>query len=198
MAEPPPIPPPPAGFGWRSLACLADIIPLFICGHAVAGMVADADALAAYAAQQKWTDGLFELYFRSLSAPSSDSSRRILEYALNPPKEVVEAVIAWSWHLGTTTFLIMLSALTSQETLMGTTLGKRIFRLRTAEIPGGGRPPFLSCLMRSAWKSAFFALPNPFFGLLGIVNFHVPLFRKDRLAWHDLWTRTQVFEETRP
>lgn len=197
MAEPPPIPPTPAGFGWRSLACLADIIPLFICGHAVAGMVADADALAAHAAQQKWTDGLFELYFQSLSSPSSDSSRRILEYALNPPKEAVEAVIAWSWHLGTTTFLIMLSALTTQETLMGTTLGKRMFRLRTAETPGGGRPPFLSCLMRSAWKSAFFALPNPLFGLLGIVNFHVPLFRRDRRAWHDLWTRTQVVEDTR-
>jgi len=197
VAEPPPIPPAPAGFGWRSLACLADIIPLFICGHAVAGIVADADALAAYATQQQWTRGLIELYLQSFSAPSADASRRILEYAFSPPKETIEAVVTWSWHVGTTTFLVMLSALTTQETLMGTTLGKRMFRLRTADFAGGGRASFLACLLRSAWKSAFFALPNPVFIVVGIVNFHVPLFRKDKRAWHDVWTRTQVVESGR-
>lgn len=198
MAEPPPIPPPPAGFGWRSLACLADIIPLFICGHAVARLVADAETLAAYARQQQWLKGILELYARAMRSPGAEANRRIIDHVLHPSSADIEAVVTWTWHVGTVTFLIMLAALTIQEALTGATLGKRIFRLRTAEIPGGGRPPFLSCLMRSAWKSAFFALPNPLFGLLGIVNFHVPLFRKDRRAWHDLWTRTQVVEETRP
>ncbi len=194
MAEPPPIPPSPAGFGWRSLACLADIIPLFICGHAVAGFTADAEALAAYARQQQWIRSFAELYVKALSSPGQKANRRILDHVLHPAAADVDAVVAWSWHVGTATFFVMLAALTAQEAMTGTTLGKRMFRLRTVSLPDAGRPGFLAALLRSAWKSAFFALPNPFFMLLGIVNFHVPLFRKDRRAWHDLWTRTQVVE----
>jgi hypothetical protein len=49
--------------------------------------------------------------------------------------------------------------------------------------PEAEKPGFLRALLRSAWKAAFFTLPNPFFMLLGIVNFHVPLFRRDKRAW---------------
>jgi uncharacterized RDD family membrane protein YckC len=90
----------------------------------------------------------------------------------------------------------MLLALALQEWLLaGRTLGKRIFRLRTIGLPEAEPAGFLRSLLRSAWKAAFFTLPNPFFMLLGIVNFHVPLFRRDKRAWHDRWTRTQVVED---
>jgi uncharacterized RDD family membrane protein YckC len=80
----------------------------------------------------------------------------------------------------------------------GRTLGKRIFGLRTIDMGTGDGPGFLPAMLRSAWKAAFLCLPNPLFSLLGIINAHVPLFRKDRRAWHDLWTRTQVVEDTGP
>jgi uncharacterized RDD family membrane protein YckC len=89
----------------------------------------------------------------------------------------------------------MLLALALQEWLLdGRTLGKRIFSLRTIALPEAEPPGFLPALLRSAWKAAFFSLPNPFFMVLGIVNFHVPLFRRDKRTWHDLWTRTQVVD----
>ena len=78
--------------------------------------------------------------------------------------------------------------------LKGRTLGKLIFNLRTIQLPEAEAPGFMSSLLRSAWKAAFFALPNPFFMILGIVNFHVPLFRRDKRAWHDLWSRSQVVD----
>jgi uncharacterized RDD family membrane protein YckC len=97
------------------------------------------------------------------------------------------------------TFMTMLGALTMQEWLMkGRTIGKLIFSLRTIQLPMAEPPSFLSALLRSAWKAAFFALPNPLFMILGIINFHVPLFRRDKRAWHDLWSRSQVVDARLP
>ncbi|MEY3392024.1 MAG: hypothetical protein RLZZ322_872, partial [Verrucomicrobiota bacterium] len=62
MANPPPIPPPAAGFWWRTFACLADVIPLMLLGWALAGALAGSDELAARKQADEWTRSFGEQY----------------------------------------------------------------------------------------------------------------------------------------
>jgi hypothetical protein len=177
------------------LACLADIIPLMILGWALAGLMAGPEELAARQQADDWTQRFTEQYVKAIKTGSPRDLQLIKDMALNPKDADVQAFATWYSFQGNVSFVTMLLALALQEWLLaGRTLGKRIFNLRTIGLPDAEPPGFLPSLIRSAWKAAFFALPNPFFILLGIVNFHVPLFRRDKRAWHDLWTRTQVVD----
>ena len=194
MAErPPPLPPVPAGLWWRTFAALADVVPLLVLSWWLAVRLAGTDEQAALAAVGAFYDQLQAL---SLQSQRTGSTTALWDLALHPPEATLQAYATWLGYLGTVSFCLVGGALTAQEWLgQGRTLGKRIFHLRTIDVTTGAAPGFLPALLRSAWKSAFLCLPNPLFTRLGIVNAHVPLFRKDRRAWHDLWTRTQVVED---
>ena len=198
MANPPPIPPPPAGFWWRTFACLADIIPLMFLGWALAGLLAGPDELAARQKADAWTQRFADQYGKALKSGRPNDLQALstmTDKLLEEKSPDGEAFLTWYSFQGNVSFVTMLLALALQEWLLaGRTLGKRIFNLRTIGLPEAEPPGFLASLLRSAWKAAFFTLPNPLFMLLGIVNFHVPLFRRDKRAWHDLWTRTQVVD----
>lgn len=194
MAEAsPPLPPVPAGLWWRTFAALADVVPLLLLSWWLAVRLAGTDEQAALAAVGAFYDQLQAL---SLQSQRTGSTTALWDLALHPPEATLQAYATWLGHLGTVSFCLVGGALTAQEWLgQGRTLGKRIFHLRSLDVATGEAPGFLPALLRSAWKAAFLCLPNPLFTLLGIVNAHVPLFRKDRRAWHDLWTRTQVVED---
>ena len=178
------------------MACLADIIPLMILGWALAGLMAGPEELAARQQADDWTQRFTEQYVKAIKSGSPRDLDRVWDMALKPKEADLEAFTTWYSFQGNVSFVTMLLALALQEWLLaGRTLGKSIFRLRTIGLPEAESPGFLRALLRSAWKAAFFTLPNPFFMLLGIVNFHVPLFRRDKRAWHDRWTRTQVVED---
>ena len=196
VANPPPIPPPPAGYWWRTFACLADIIPLLILGWALAGLLAGPEELAARQHSDEWTQRFTEQYVKAIQSSSPRELDRFWDMALKPKTADLEAFKVWYTFQGYVSFVTMLLALALQEWLLaGRTLGKRIFRLRTIGLPEAEEPGFLRSLLRSAWKAAFFTLPYSIFMLIGIVNFHVPLFRRDKRAWHDRWTGTQVVED---
>ncbi|MFM7242057.1 MAG: RDD family protein [Opitutia bacterium] len=194
MADrPPPLPPVPAGLWWRTFAALADVVPLLVLSWWLAVRLAGPDEQTALTTVGAFYDQLRTL---SLQSQRTGSTAALWDLALHPPEATLQAYALWLGHLGTVSFCAVGGALTAQEWLgQGRTLGKRIFRLRSIDVTTGEAPGFLPALLRSAWKTAFLCLPNPFFTLLGIVNAHVPLFRKDRRAWHDLWTRTQVVED---
>ena len=194
MAErPQPLPPVPAGLWWRTFAALADVVPLLLLSWWLAVRLAGTDEQAALAAVGAFYDQLQAL---SLQSQRTGSTTALWDLALHPPEATLQAYATWLGHLGTVSFCLVGGVLTAQEWLgQGRTLGKRIFHLRSLDVATGEAPGFLPALLRSAWKAAFLCLPNPLFTLLGIVNAHVPLFRKDRRAWHDLWTRTQVVED---
>lgn len=198
MANPPPIPPPPAGYWWRTFACLADIIPLMFLGWALAGLLAGPDELAARQKADAWTRRFTEQYVKAIRSGSQHDLQTLSSMTtklLDEKSPDGEAFLTWYSFQGNVSFVAMLLALALQEWLLaGRTLGKRIFNLRTIGLPDAEPPGFLASLLRSAWKAAFFTLPNPLFMLVGIVNFHVPLFRRDKRSWHDLWTRTQVVD----
>ena len=63
-------------------------------------------------------------------------------------------------------------------------------------MPGGWRPEtgLAGCFLRGAWKGIFCCFPNPLVSLVGLVGFHLPLFRKDGRSLHDLATFTQVVD----
>ncbi len=197
MAEqgPPPIPLPPAGYFWRTLACLADIIPLLFLGVMIAGWIAGPDELAAKEKVAQFEQRLVAQYTKAITHPSEREQKVLMDMILKHDEKDLDAVSTWYTHQGEVSFFVMLLALFLQEALWsGQTIGKKIFNLRTVDFYTQEPPRFLSCALRSAWKSSFIALYNPFTAVLGIINFHVPLFRKDRRSWHDMFTRTYVVD----
>ncbi len=198
MANPPPIPPPPAGYWWRAFACLADILPLMFLGWALAGLLAGPDEIAARQKADDWTNRFADQnskFFKSGSQRDREALTTMTAKLLDEKSPDGEAFLTWYSFQGNVSFVTMLLALALQEWLLaGRTLGKRIFNLRTISLPEIEPPGFLASLLRSAWKAAFFTLPNPLFMVLGIINFYVPVFRRDKRTWHDLWTRTQVVD----
>jgi hypothetical protein len=192
---PPPIPLPPAGYFWRTLACLADIIPLLFLGVMIAGLTAGPDELAAKAKVAQFEQRFVAQYTKAITHPSEHEQKVLMDMILKPDEKDLDAVSVWYTHQGEVCFFVMLVALMLQEAFWsGQTIGKKIFNLRTVDYYTQEPPRIMSCILRSAWKSSFIALANPFTALLGIINFHVPLFRKDSRAWHDMFTRTYVVD----
>ena len=104
------------------------------------------------------------------------------------------------------TFFLLLIYFTLSEVLLGgSTLGKKIFNLRTAYRDSPRIPPLGQLFVRSSVKTiAALSLGHPVLFIL-VGNFMIAFFRKDRRAGHDLLTRTSVvpgflpeFEESRP
>jgi hypothetical protein len=67
--KPPPFTLPPAGFWWRSLAFLADFIPLIVVGLFLAGHLADDEQQAARAKSDQYQERLVKLYEQALTQP---------------------------------------------------------------------------------------------------------------------------------
>lgn len=187
--SPPPIPVRPAAFWWRSLAFLADAIPLGVLAQVFAERLADATALAGKAAWEGWLRQFIELYTKVLKGADPEIVLGFLRTA--PP----EAIGDWFSHVGVVFMLTFTIVLGLQEVLLGgRTLGKMMVNLRVIDVRTGAAPGVTGCLLRSAWKAMFLWFPSPVLGLLALVNFHLPLFRKDSRAIHDLTTFTQVVD----
>jgi hypothetical protein len=170
-------------------------------GWALAGLLAGPDEIAARQKADAWTNRFADQYskfFKSGSQRDREALTTMTAKLLDEKSPDGEAFLTWYSFQGNVSFVTMLLALALQEWLLaGRTLGKRIFNLRTISLPEIEPPGFLASLLRSAWKAAFFTLPNPLFVVLGIMNFYVPVFRRDKRTWHDLWTRTQVVDNKR-
>lgn len=189
MAEaPPPIPLKPAGFGWRSLAFIADCLPLSFVAQYLADRTAGTEALAGRAALEAWVTKAWEAYLKVAQTGNADPFMKVLEV---PP----EAVGDWFVHAGIVSMLTFTLGLGLQEIFFeGRTLGKAIVNLRVIDVRTGEPPTFAGCILRSAWKAMFLWFPSPIIGILSLVNFHLPLFRRDNRAIHDLTTFTQVVD----
>ena len=197
MAEqgPPPIPLPPAGYFWRTLACLADIIPLIALGIFLSGHLADTEELAAREQAGLFYNKVKNQYVKVIQNPSIQEQNKFMQMAEHPDLKDVDAVTTTLAQIGEVCFFVSWLGLALQEILLaGQTLGKRIFSLTVVDFYTQESPNVLSCILRSAWKSAFINLLYPITSILGIINFHVPLFRKDRRSWHDMFTRTYVVD----
>ena len=189
MAEsPPPLPVRPAAFWWRSLAFLADALPLGVLAQVLAERTADEAALAGRLAMEGWVQRLADAYVRVAQGAKPEVLSQLL---VDMPASVGD----WFAHLAIVSLLTFTVVLGLQEALLGgRTLGKMMVNLRVIDVRTGEAPGVAGCLLRSAWKAMFLWFPSPIIGLLALVNFHLPLFRKDNRAIHDLTTFTQVID----
>jgi uncharacterized RDD family membrane protein YckC len=81
----------------------------------------------------------------------------------------------------------------SELLLDGSTLGKRVFSLRTARCWTAKPPTWIECVVRNIFKAASLM----WIGLLA-ANFVVVLFRSNRRAIHDYLARTVVTGDPAP
>jgi len=186
--SPPPLPVRPAAFWWRSLAFLADALPLGVLAQVLAERTAGEAALAGRVAMEGWIQRIADAYVRVAQGAKPEILSQLL---VDIPAPVGE----WFAHLAIVSLLTFTAVLGLQEALLGgRTLGKMMVNLRVIDVRTGEAPGVAGCLLRSAWKAMFLWFPSPIIGLLALVNFHLPLFRKDNRAIHDLTTFTQVID----
>lgn len=192
MSEsPPPLPRRPAGFGWRTLAFVLDIIPLSFLAAFLADRFADAEARAGRLALEQWVSELIAAYSQALSNAQPAALEALSALALKVP----ETAALWIIHLGISFTLTFALGWGLQEIFMGgRTAGKAVVNLRVIDVRTGEPPTVMGCLLRGAWKGIFCCFPNPLVSVVGLVSFHLPLFRKDGRSLHDLATFTQVID----
>ncbi len=189
MAEsPPPIPARPAGFGWRTLAFLLDILPLTLLAQHLAGVTAGAEALRGRADLESWLDRVLRAYAEGLAGAGLDP----VKVALGAAPATGGDWVVHAGFVGAATFALALGL--QEAAFGGRTLGKAVVSLRVVDVRTGRPPSAAGCLLRSAWKGMFLCLPSILVNLVGLISFHLPLFRRDGRALHDLATFTQVVD----
>ncbi len=188
VEAPPPIPLRPAGFGWRTLAFLLDLIPLSLLAQHLAVATASEAATKGRTDVDAWIERIIASYAQGLTGAG-------IEPVMATLREIPPTAGDWIVHagfVGAATFALVLGL---QETLLGgRTLGKAVVSLRVIDVRTGQPPGPFGCLLRGAWKGMFLCLPSILVNLIGLIGFHLPLFRKDGRALHDLATHTQVVD----
>jgi uncharacterized RDD family membrane protein YckC len=185
---PPPLPVRPAGFGWRTLAFLLDLLPLTFLAQHLAGVTAGDEARQGRADLETWVDTVVKAYAEGIAGAGLDPVRVALQAAPATGGD-------WVVHAGFVGALTFALALGLQEAALGgRTLGKAVVSLRVIDVRTGQPPAVAGCLLRGAWKGMFLCLPSLLVNLVGLIGFHLPLFRKDGRALHDLATFTQVID----
>ena len=175
-------PMPPARLRLRALALALD----FILGTAVASIIIWKLALphshpGAFHDLMIWTEQLVE-WLGNSARPESGTAPR-------PSKELVKALTLAN-ELQLLTFWIYFAL--GEAFFGGSSLGKRICRLRSISTVTLGPPPVLSGIVRGGLKTILLFWIFP---LLFAANFIALFFNKRRQLGHDWFSRTAVVDE---
>lgn len=191
--------PPHAPLLWRTLAFLVDFSVFGMLGWFIATQLLipqnKPDELAVFHGWREEVSHLFQQVI--IAAESGDRSRiqsadlMFLEKLRDMPAGVRELFLYLS-NCMTVTYWLGFAGM--EIATRGASLGKKMFRLRTASFPYCGRPGILDSVIRSGWKAMSFAPASPLIWLFAILDAHWPLFNPLRRSLHDVLCRTVVLD----
>jgi len=175
-------PMPPAGTGLRALAFLLD----FILISAVASIIIWKVVLpqshpAAFSQLTEWTQEVVQWY--------GDRSTRP-ELPFPEPDANLARALALANELQMLTFWLYFAI--GEAFFAGSSLGKRICRIRTVSTVTLGRPPIMAGIVRGGLKTLTLYLFFPF-GMIATLS--ALFFNRRRQMGHDLMSRTAVVDE---
>ena len=173
---------PPANIMLRSIAFLLDMFLVLFITWTLLGVL--------------YPEGMEVFMEHSRQLSQSNAEGTDLEVITNDLEKLAEENPQFSKLMMMSqplTFFLLLFYFTLSEVLLGgSTLGKKIFNLRTAYRDSPRIPPLGQLFVRSSVKTiSALSLGHPVLFLL-VGNFMIAFFRKDRKAGHDLLTRTSV------
>ncbi len=191
--------PPHAPLLWRTLAFLVDASVLALLGYLVATRVLIPQYMPEeLAVFNTWMDDNQrhqQELLRAVEAGRITDPLALIRASLDRAKEVPEGVhslLLYFSNCMTITFWIGFSAM--EIGTRGASLGKKMFRLRTATFPACERPGILDSLIRSGWKAMAIGSVSPLVTLFALVDAHWPLFNPLRRSLHDVMCRTLVLD----
>jgi uncharacterized RDD family membrane protein YckC len=173
---------PPANILLRTVAFVLDIFLLVFLTMAICGVI-NKEGMEA-----------FQLHSQEISMKAAekgglhDLETEIVKLADENPK-LSEFMLLMS----TTSFILMILYFTLCEAFLGgSTLGKKVFNLRTAYRDSPRIPPLGQLFIRATIKTfAFLCFGHKYLFIL-FGTFLIAFFRRDRRTLHDLLTRTSV------
>ncbi|MCR5184010.1 MAG: RDD family protein [Opitutales bacterium] len=180
---------PVAGIGWRTLAFLADSLLLLLLLIAV--------LFIGFGEQcNEFAEKLiaFQEDYRKIVA-LGDLERlqkfqtEILDFRQSPVCETLGNVFTYG-GLALAFFYFFIG----EFFFGGTSLGKRIVRIKTLSV-NGEKLTAVQCGLRSFWKALTFMPTNFIVVILIIANAYVPFFNKLRRGWHDKTSGTIVVND---
>lgn len=191
--------PPPAPLLWRTLAFLVDTSVIGLLGLLITTrlLIPDSkpDELALF---YSWKDEIGALITRFGEAAEAGDltlatslQNQAAEKIRDMPAGVRDLAVYFSNSM---TIIYWLGFAGMEIATRGASLGKRIFRLRTAAFPHGERPGILDSLLRSGWKAMSISSAGWLVMLFAVVDAHWPLFNPLRRSLHDVMCRTIVLD----
>lgn len=195
--------PPPAPMFWRSLAILLDTILLGLLGWLITTHV----LIPAFKAEELevfngWISEM-EKGFSSVQAAAERfnaggsfaayerEAKSFFDKLADTPAGVRDLAYFTSWSM---TMVYWIGFAGMEIAMRGGSLGKSMFKLRTASFPHCERPRFFDSVVRSGWKAMCVGSPSLLIALFAVVDAHWPLFNPLRRSLHDLMARTLVID----
>lgn len=195
--------PPPAPMLWRTLAMLLDTILLGLLGWLITthlliphfkaeelevfnGWMTEVDkgvAVVKTAADRYAAGGSYTQYEQAI--------KTFFDKLADTPAGVRELAYFTSWSM---TMVYWIGFAGMEIAMRGGSMGKSIFKLRTASFPHCERPKVFDSIVRSGWKAMCVGSPSLIVGLFAVVDAHWPLFNPLRRSLHDLMARTLVID----
>lgn len=191
--------PPHAPLLWRTVAFLVDISFLGLLGYLITTRFLIpqymGEELAVY---NGWADEGAR-HTEELARAISDGRvtdplivfREAIERAKNAPAGVSDLIV---YFCNSMTVIYWVGFSIMEIAMRGSSLGKKMCRLRTASFPYCGRPGILDSVIRSGWKAMSIGSASPLIWLFAILDAHWPLFNPLRRSLHDVLCRTVVLD----
>lgn len=191
--------PPPAPLLWRTLAFLVDTSVLGLLGLLITTrlLIPDSkpDELALFYGWKAELGVPFGQYLDAMDAGNLEQARVFLGQLAAKLRDMPAGVRDLAVYFSNSMTIIYWLGFAGMEiATRGASLGKRIFRLRTAAFPHGERPGILDSLLRSGWKAMSIGSAGWLVLLFALVDAHWPLFNPLRRSLHDVMCRTIVLD----
>lgn len=209
MEVPPPLPPeilrkiqdahlpPSAPLFPRALAFTADGILAGLLACLAVHLLASVFIPEEFPVFTETLQNVFHEYQEATQAAAQGDSARANAFVKNLPAQLeTDAFQTSASFIALTSMLAAFAYFVLSESLThGSSLGKKIFRLRVVSTLTGKPPRLIQTISRSLWRACSVAPAGILITLVVAANAHVPFFSYRRRAWHDKLAHTEVVDD---
>lgn len=209
MNQPPPLPPeilrrisdtklpPPAPLFPRALAFFADALLAALLASLAIHLLVPVVVPEAFPIFSETMQALWNDYRTATEEAARGNTEFATAFFRSIPQRVQSEAVreTMSFITITATLVTLAYFVIAERITRGSSLGKKIFRLRVVSTLTGEPPRLIQTISRSLWRACSVAPVGILITIIVTINAHIPFFSYRRRAWHDKLAHTEVVDD---